>query len=223
MLPVRTRQRPRFWRAQKNLNRYFDSKDNDQFTRRRFEVVVATKRRSDSARKGLPSMPREFNEEIVSSYYELQGYFVRMNVPYRPADDRNDSSDIDIVAVHPLEDKKCIACEVKGWHTGRFTMGTWRSWPQLLNFTCAPATAALRELTGDRMLQHVLVVPPINDQQRGGVEAHANQHNVELLEWPRLIREMISFIDVRRNARNQTDHVLRVLLKYGFLNAPGEP
>ena len=163
-------------------------------------------------------MPRDFNEEIVSSYYELQGYFVRMNVPYRAAEARNDSSDVDIVAVHPYQDTKPIACEVKGWHNDRFTMSWWRDWPKLLNFTGTAATGAVRELVGNRTLQHVLVVPPISERQRGDVEAYASERNVELLEWPRLIEEMISFIDVRRNARNQTDHVLRVLLNYGFLN-----
>ena len=59
-------------------------------------------------------MPREFNEEMVCSYYELQGYFVRMNVPYRPADDRNDSSDIDIVAVHLSEDMKMHCVQGQG-------------------------------------------------------------------------------------------------------------
>jgi hypothetical protein len=39
----------------------------------------------------------------------------------------------------------------------------------------------------------------------------------------KLIEEMISFVDVQRNARNQTDHVLRILLKYGFLNPPVGP
>jgi hypothetical protein len=167
-------------------------------------------------------MPRDFNEELVSSYYEMQGYFVRMNVPYRPADSRNDASDIDIVALHPDADKPCIACEVKGWHTERLTMGSWTSWP-LLNFTSAPATSAVRELTGDRALKHVLVVPRISDRQRGQVEAYARERSVELLEWPRLIREMISSIDVRRNARNQSDHVLRVLLNYGLLKSPSDP
>lgn len=167
-------------------------------------------------------MPRDFNEEVVCSYYELQGYFVRMNVPYRPADDRNDSSDIDIVAVHPSEDKACIACEVKGWHNDRVTMSYWKDWP-VLNFTCAPATAVVRELVGDRALKHVLVVPPISDRQRGDVEAYACERKVELLEWPKLIKEMISLVDVQRNARNQTDHVLRILLKYGFLNPPVGP
>jgi hypothetical protein len=165
-------------------------------------------------------MPRDFNEEVVCSYYELQGYFVRMNVPYRPAEGRNDSSDIDIVAVHPSADKACIACEVKGWHNDRITMSSWSSWPELLNFSQRAATNALKELLGNRALKHVLVVPPLSDRQRGDVEAYANERNVELLEWPNLIKEMISLINVQGNARNQTDHVLRILLKYGFLNSP---
>ncbi len=167
-------------------------------------------------------MPRDFNEEIVCSYYELQGYFVRMNIPYRPTDTRNDSSDIDIVAVHPQEDREVIACEIKGWHTERLTMGYWKNWP-LLNFTSMSATAAVRDLVGDRVIRYVLVIPPLSDRQRDEIEAYAQERNVELLEWPRLMRKMISLIDTRTNARNQTDHVLRVLLNYGFLTPPSDP
>ncbi|MDH6248006.1 hypothetical protein [Mycobacterium sp. OTB74] len=98
-------------------------------------------------------------------------------------------------------------------------MSYWKEW-SLLNFASPPATDAVRELIGNRALQHVLVIPPISDRQHGEVEAYAKEHNVELLEWPTLISEMISLTDVRRNARNQTDHVLRVLKKYNFLNLP---
>ena len=162
-------------------------------------------------------MPRDFNEEIVCSYYELKGYFVRMNVPYRPTEGRKDLSDIDIVAIDPLDDAKCIVCEVKGWHTERLTMSYWKDWP-LLNFVSGPATSAVRELVGNRTLHHVLVVPPVSARQRQEVEAYAADHEVELLEWPRLLEELLSLIQVRQNARNQTDHVLRVLLNYGLLS-----
>jgi hypothetical protein len=81
----------------------------------------------------------------------------------------------------------------------------------------------VKELIGNRALKHVLVVPPISDRQRGDVEAYAKERKVEFLEWAKLIEEMISFVDVQRNARNQTDHVLRILLKYGFLNPPVGP
>lgn len=166
-------------------------------------------------------MPRDFNEEIVCSYYELQGYFVRMNVPYRPTDTRKDSSDIDIVALHPGGDGECIVCEIKGWHSERLTMSYWKDWP-LLNFTSPAATAAVRKLAGDRTIRHVLVTPSLSERQREEIEAYAHERNVELLEWPKLMQEMISLIELRANARNQTDHVLRVLLNYGFLCPPGE-
>jgi hypothetical protein len=81
----------------------------------------------------------------------------------------------------------------------------------------------VKELIGNRALKHVLVVPPISDRQRGDVEAYAKERKVEFLEWAKLIEEMISFVDVQRNACNQTDHVLRILLKYGFLNPPVGP
>jgi hypothetical protein len=117
--------------------------------------------------------------------------------------------------------RKVEVCEVKGWHNERVTMSHWSSWPQLLNFTRPPATNAVKELIGNRALKHVLVVPRLSDRQRGDVEAYACERKVEFLEWPKLIDEMISFVDVQRNARNQTDHVLRILLKYGFLNPVG--
>jgi hypothetical protein len=125
-------------------------------------------------------MPGEFNEEIVRSYLEFQGYFVRMNVPYRPVGTRNDSSDIDIVAIHPISGD-CVACEVKGWHTERLTMSYWQDWP-LLNFTCEPATDAVKALIGDRPFRRMLVIPPIGPRQRSEVLAYAAGHGVELLE-----------------------------------------
>lgn len=163
------------------------------------------------------TVPRDFNEEIVSSYYEMRGYFVRMNVPYQPAGKRQDLSDVDIVAVHPLDDSKCIACEVKGWHTENFTMAWWKH-PNLLGFTSPPATSAVRTLVGDRALQHVLVIPPLSKLQKTDIQAWADDLNVELLERPDLIREMLQLLDRRQNARNSTDHVFRVLLNYEFLN-----
>jgi hypothetical protein len=166
-------------------------------------------------------MPADFNEEIVCSYFELQGYFVRMNVPYRPPGSRNDASDIDIVAVHPVTGD-CVACEVKGWHTERLTMSYWKDWP-LLNFTCEPANEAVRALIGDRPFRHLLVIPPIGLRQRNEVLAYAAERDVEMIEWPQLIETMLCLIDPRKSARNQTDHVLRVLIAHGFIQVPAAP
>ena len=160
----------------------------------------------------------DFNEEIARSYFELNGYFVRANVPYRPTGGRDDSSDIDIVALHPVSGD-CVACEVKGWHTERLTMSYWKDWP-LLHFISEAATEAVRRLVGERQVRHMLVVQPLGVRQRAEVLNYATQHGVELLEWPTLIERMLGLVSTRKSARNQTDHVLRVLLAHGFLSAP---
>lgn len=157
----------------------------------------------------------DFNEDIVKAYFELRGYFVRMNVPYQPGA-RGDESDIDIVAVHPVDDD-VVACEVKGWHNERLTMSYWKDWP-LLNFTSEPATEAVHQLVGERRFRHVLVVPPLGTRQRQDVLDYAAARGVELLEWPTLLRQMAGLVRTRKNARNPTDHLLRVLTVYGFLS-----
>ena len=60
----------------------------------------------------------EPNEEVVRVFWELQGYFVRTNIPYRPPGRRDVASDIDIVALHPVTGD-CVACEVKAGTTRR--------------------------------------------------------------------------------------------------------
>lgn len=84
-----------------------------------------------------------------------------------------------------------------------------------------PALTTYAQGLAHRTIHYWLVVPPLGDQKRREIDAYAAERNVELLEWPKLIREMISFIEVGRNARNSTDHVLRVLKNYGFLDPQG--
>lgn len=158
----------------------------------------------------------DFNEDIVKAYFELNGYFVRLNVPYQPGG-RGDESDIDIVALHPVNDDY-VACEVKGWHNERLTMSYWKDWPGLLNFTGERAGDAVRRLIGDRPFRHVLVVPPLGPRQRRKVIDYAGDRGVELLEWPTLLTQMAELVKTRKNARNPTDHLLRVLTIYGFLS-----
>lgn len=163
----------------------------------------------------------DFNEDIVKSYFELNGYFVRLNIPYQPAE-RGDASDIDIVAVNPVRDDY-VACEVKGWHNERLTMSYWKDWPGLLNFTGERATEAVRKLIGERPFRHVLVVPPLGCRQRQEMLDYAADRDVELLEWPTLLKEMAGLVSTRKNARNATDHLLRVLTVYGFLATDETP
>src|SRR4051794_33874905 len=89
-------------------------------------------------------------------------------------------------------------------------------WP-LLNFTSDEATAAVRALIGPRSFRHVLVTPPLGPREPERVRAYASARGVELLKWPDLLREMMALVSLRKNARNPTDHLLRVLRVYGLL------
>jgi hypothetical protein len=161
-----------------------------------------------------------FDEEIVRSYFELRGCFVRTNVPYRASAARDDGSDVDVVAVDPIQ-QVCVACEVKGWHTQPLTLSLLRD-PQwrVFAFASESATAAVRELIGEHFaLEHVLVMPPPGlrtDPNRLADEAAA--HSVRLLFWPDLLAEMLSLVSERKNARAPVDHVVRVLRRYGMIS-----
>lgn len=43
---------------------------------------------------------------------------------------------------------------------------------------------------------------------------------MELLHWPELLTEMARLVSLNRNARNPTDHLLRVLRIHGLLDVP---
>jgi hypothetical protein len=59
-------------------------------------------------------------EQIVEEYLTHQGYFVRHNIKYRPADFKQTPSDIDVLAVHPCRKgpERVVAVNVKSWQGG---------------------------------------------------------------------------------------------------------
>ena len=155
-------------------------------------------------------MPAEFNEELVRAYYENKGYFVRMNVPYRFVESRGDASDVDIVALNPVTND-CVACEVKGWFTENFTRA-YLNEPRMLNFTSTAATKAVRDLTGREDFERVLVVSQLGPVRPDDTRAAARELGVTLLTFGEILDDMLAGISLNANARNQSDHVLRVLL-----------
>jgi len=53
-----------------------------------------------------------FHEEIVKTYFEIQGYFVRTNIRFKI---NKANSDIDLAIIHPKTNDKAII-SVKGWN-----------------------------------------------------------------------------------------------------------
>ena len=59
-------------------------------------------------------------EQIVEEYLTHEGYFVRHNIKYRPADFKQTPSDMDVLAVHPLRNgpERVRVVNVKSWQVG---------------------------------------------------------------------------------------------------------
>ena len=108
----------------------------------------------------------EYNEEVVRRYFEIQGYFVRSNIPYKVTKAAGGAgwSDIDLCAYHPVRDH-ALAVEVKGWHTEAITPSYSRDWPSMFYFTRPEATQAIRAAIGDRDFDRIL---SWDGSERGG-------------------------------------------------------
>lgn len=59
-------------------------------------------------------------EQIVEEYLTHEGYFVRHNIKYRPAEFKQAPSDIDVLAVDPRRDgfERVMVVNVKSWQGG---------------------------------------------------------------------------------------------------------
>ncbi len=66
----------------------------------------------------------EYSQETARRYLELQGYFVRSNIPYKFVKHGGGAgwSDVDPCALHPTTGR-ALAMKVKGWHTEAITPG----------------------------------------------------------------------------------------------------
>ncbi len=165
----------------------------------------------------------EFNEEVARRYFELKGYFVRSNIPYKLVAPSGGAgwSDIDLCALPPITGD-AVAAEVKGWHTEAITPSHLHEWPSLFHFTRDEATVAVRAAIGDRVFRRVLIVGRIGARHRDEVVAYAAGKGVEVLEFADVLQALIAGTKSGRSADSGYEHMIRLLAIYGFLSAtPG--
>jgi hypothetical protein len=156
---------------------------------------------------------REANEEIVRRYLELEGYFVRSRVPYRHG--RN-QSDIDLCGLR--SDGEAVAVEVKGWHGEAITPSYIKQWPDLFHFAERPeAQRVLSALFGSDNYRRVLVVGRLGSRDGGKVLDYARTLEVEILEFPTILRALISATSETKNAPSDAEHMIRLLRVYDLL------
>jgi hypothetical protein len=157
------------------------------------------------------------NEEIVRRYFELRGYFVRTNIPYRFRTDKGAGwSDIDLCVLHPRSGD-AAAVEVKGWHTEAITPSSLRDWPRLFYFVRPEATAVISELLGRDDFRRVLVVSRLGERGRAEVIDYARERGVEIMEFAAILEDLIANTPLDRSAGSDAEHMIRVLKTYGFV------
>lgn len=157
------------------------------------------------------------NEEIVRRFFELRGYFVRTNIPYRFVTEKGAGwSDIDLCVLNPCSGD-AAAVEVKGWHTEAITPGYLRAWPSLFYFTRPEATAAIADLLDREDFRRVLVVGRLGTRGREEVMSYAREQGVEIMEFEHVLSAMIEQTPLNRSAGSDAEHMIRVLKAYGFV------
>lgn len=68
----------------------------------------------------INSMTNDVLEQIVADYFTEKGYFAQHNISYRPKDFRQTPSDIDVIAVNPMEvgAARVAVINCKSWMAG---------------------------------------------------------------------------------------------------------
>jgi alkanesulfonate monooxygenase SsuD/methylene tetrahydromethanopterin reductase-like flavin-dependent oxidoreductase (luciferase family) len=156
----------------------------------------------------------DVNEELVRRFYELQGYFVRTNLPYAVPRGR---SDIDLCVFNPKTADRA-AVEVKGWHTESITPAYLKEHATLLSLCRPEAIAAAAELFGSDEFRKVLVVSRIGPSRREEVIRKATECGIdEIIEFKAILRLLIKETTMNENAGSEGEHVLRLLKTYRFL------
>jgi hypothetical protein len=176
---------------------------------------------SSSAREIPSRLVTDVNEELVRRWFELRGYFVRTNLPYRHRTANGVGwSDVDICALHP-HTNDAVALEVKGWHTEAISPSYISRNPELFQFLREEATAAITDVFGREDFRRMLVVGRIGPQKRDEVIAFAQARGVEMLEFTPILEELIAGTPTNRSAGSDVEHAIRVLKTYGFVALRG--
>lgn len=159
----------------------------------------------------------DVNEELVRRYFEVQGYFVRTNVRYEYRTEKGMGwADIDLCVLHPVTGDAATV-EIKGWHTSRITAGSIQHEPSLFHFVRKEALAAAETVLGRAKFKRILVLGQISDQRRSEIIDFAKQKEVEIIEFPEVLKVLIQKTHTNLNAGSESEHVIRVLKVYGFV------
>jgi hypothetical protein len=167
----------------------------------------------------------DVNEEIVSQYFELNGYFVQTDVLYlKPKEKTGKKSsgygDIDLIVTNPKTGDKAVV-GVTGWHTERITPSYVRDWgDRLFSFVSPLALKKAAQVLGTRKFRKILVVSRLGSKEsskRVFIEKAKEKGVDEIFEFPEILRKLIKFINTEPSYDSEVLQTLRLLKIYDLV------
>ena len=167
----------------------------------------------------------DVNEEIVSQYFELKGYFVQTDVLYlKPKEKTGKKSsgygDIDLIVTNPKTGDKAVV-GVTGWHTERITPSYVKDWgDRLFSFVSPLALKKAAQVLGTQKFRKILVVSRLGSKEssKRAFTQKAKEKGVdEIIEFPEILRELIKFIKTEPSYDSEVLQTLRLLKIYDLV------
>jgi hypothetical protein len=173
------------------------------------------------------------NEEIVRLFFEVNGFLVRTNFPYRVGKGSPDS-DIDLavantrVPAHPSQalllekdEVRTIAraiIEVKGYHTERFVPSILDD--EMFRFSSREATRAASDFFGGKDFQRVFVLSrlPATPAVRAKALSFMKSRGVDhVIEFHTVLERLVHWVREEPDYDSEFLQAIRLLKNYGYL------
>ena len=167
----------------------------------------------------------DVNEEIVSQYFELNGFFVQTDVLYLKAKEQTGKKssgygDIDLIVTNPKTGDKAVV-GVTGWHTERITPSYVEDWgDRLFSFVSPLALKKAAQVLGTQKFRKILVVSRLGSKEssKRAFTQKAKEKGVdEIIEFPAILRELIKFINTEPSYDSEVLQTLRLLKIYDLV------
>jgi hypothetical protein len=178
------------------------------------------------------------SEWIAREYFEALGYLVSQPCKHTvPGRHKRAEEELDLLVVHPLlaeqripdtvlwntADLRTVAravIGVRGWYTGRFSLGKFAQTPEVLRFAERAARHAAAARLGTEGFATILCVPqlPASGELKEKTLRALKERGVDgVLSFRVMLLELLARVDVHRNyEKSDLLQILRILRSCGI-------
>lgn len=143
------------------------------------------------------------NEDIVTKYFELNGYSVSRNL-----------DGVDLVIFNPTTKDKAIV-EVKGWHAETFSLSYFSPKSEIFDFIKPDVLKRVDDFLGTKKFRKILVVSKLSKNQKDICISLVKKMGVdEIIEFRGILDFLIEHADKRVNYSNNVMQMMRIFKIY---------